>query len=266
MADIKDLTPQDVEALDAQAEAALGEDDELAALLAQRTNTYILLSRLYLKEVDAALLDELHEMLYPMATGDGDVDQGYIEIATYLSNLWSESLTELAVDYVRCFLGNSVDSFGAAYPYESVYTSEKRLLMQDARDEVLAIYRANGIEKSEAWNEGEDHIALELEFMRVLNDRALRALKEGRDEDALRNLVSQRNFLQYHLVSWVPMMTADLKRFAKTRFYAGLAYLTDGFLRTDLALLQDLLAEVDLDPAEAAEEPGAPAGQDPRDV
>ena len=218
-------------------------DEDLLALLDQRTSTYILLSRLYLKEIDAPLLDELHEMCYPMATGDDDVDKGYLYIATFLSNLWTESLTELAVDYVRSFLGNHVDSYGAAYPYESVYTSEKRLLMQEARDEVLAIYRSFGIEKRDDWNEGEDHIALELEFMRYLNERCVKAFKDSDVNEATRLLVAQRNFLQYHLVSWVPMMTADLKHFAKTKMYQGLAYLTEGFLRTDFALLQDLLSD-----------------------
>lgn len=231
----------DPEFADAPADAAV--DEELLAVLDQRTSTYILLSRLYLKEIDGELLDELHDMCYPTATGDDDVDEGYLLIATFLSNLWAESLTELAVDYVRCFLGNHVDSYGAAYPYESVYTSEKRLLMQEARDEVLAIYRSFGIEKRDDWNEGEDHIALELEFMRYLNERCVKALREGDLDEATRLLVSQRNFLQYHLVSWAPMMTADLRRFAKTKMYLGLAHLTDGFLRTDFALLQDLLSD-----------------------
>lgn len=214
--------------------------DDLIPLFEQRVNTYMLLSRLYLKEFDRQLLEEMHEMLFPMATGDDDVDTGYRLIATHLSNLWAESLTELAVDYVRCFLGNGVDSFAAAYPYESVYTSEKRLLMQDARNEVLAIYRSFGIERADSWNEGEDHLALELEFMRVLGERTVSALKQGDEAGATRLLASQHNFMQHHLISWVPMMTADLKRFAKTQMYRGLAYLTDGFLRTDAALLQEL--------------------------
>ena len=132
-----------MKAVDTVAQSA---DEELACLMDQRANTYMLLSRLYLKEIDDALLHELHDMLFPTSTGDGDVDEGYLLIATYLSNLWTESLTELAVDYARSFLGNGVDAFAAAYPYESVYTSEKRLLMQDARDEVLAIYRSFGID------------------------------------------------------------------------------------------------------------------------
>ena len=239
--------PEDINNGSVSAQAAnvqaVGAEDGLIALLEQRRNTYMLLSRLYLKEVDRGLLDELHEMVYPMATGDDDVDKGYLYIVTFLSNLWAESPTELAVDYVRCFLGNGVDAFGAAYPYESVYTSEKRLLMQEARDEVLAIYRGHGIEKRDDWGEGEDHIALELEFMRYLTERCIQALRDGDEGQASDLLVNQRNFLQHHLVSWVPMMTADLKRFAKTKLYEGLAYLTDGYLRTDYALLQDLLSD-----------------------
>ena len=242
MADDVIKTDQAADQLQAASPQDSAADEELLALLDQRTSTYILLSRLYLKEVDAQLLAELHEMCYPMATGDDDVDTGYLYIATFLSNLWAESLTELAVDYVRCFLGNHVDSYGAAYPYESVYTSEKRLLMQEARDEVLAIYRSFGLEKRDDWGEGEDHVALELEFMRYLNERCAAAFREGDVEEATRLLVAQRNFLQYHLVSWVPMMTADLRGYAKTKLYQGLAYLTDGFLRTDFALLQDLLS------------------------
>ena len=115
--------------------------------------------------------------------------------------------------------------------------------MQDARDEVLAIYRSFGIEKGHDWGEGEDHIALEFEFMRVLCERASKALRAGESDGALRLLLAQRNFLHDHLVTWVPMMTADLRRFAQTRMYEGLAYLTDGFLRTDYAMLQDILAE-----------------------
>ena len=216
-------------------------DEELAMLLEQRSNSLAFLSRLYLREVDETLLDELHDMLYPAETEDEKLDKGYRLFATYLSNLWAESLTELSIDYAKCFLGNSVDAFGAAYPYESVYTSEKRLMMQAARDEVLAIYRSCGFTKREDWTEGEDHLALELEFVRALNDRALAALNSGSYDEFTRLMTTQRNFMEFHVVGWVPMMTADLKRFAQTKFYQGLAYITEGFLRTDFAFLQDLL-------------------------
>ena len=75
-------------------------------------------------------------------------------ICGYLSQADGTVLTELAVDYVRAFIGSGNDGFSAAYPYESVYTSPKRLMMQDARDEVLVLYRAFGLDKQESWKEG----------------------------------------------------------------------------------------------------------------
>lgn len=71
--------------------------------------------------------------------------------------------------------------YSAAYPFESVHTSPKRLMMQEARDEVLAVYRSEGLDKLPSWKESEDHIALELEFMAVLGDRIV-AAAEASDE------------------------------------------------------------------------------------
>ena len=153
------------EALSAEDRAAL------IQLTEQRADTYGLLSRLYRVEIDQELLDELCGMRFPASTGNKDADEGYRRIATYLSNLWENSLTDLAVDYVRCFIGHGVDAYSAAYPFESVYTSEKRLLMQEARDEVLAIYRSMGLDKQSTWKEGEDHVAVELEFMQIMCQR-----------------------------------------------------------------------------------------------
>ena len=56
-------------------------------------------------------------------------------------------------------------------------------------------------------------------------------------------LTTQKNFLEDHLAAWAPMMTSDMKRFAQTDLYRGLAYLTDGFLQTDQTFLDDVLAE-----------------------
>ncbi len=233
----------------AEAEAPEADDvapiEELIALLEQRKATYGMLSRLYLQEVDQPLLDSLHEGLYPVHTGDPDTDTGYKYIATFLSNLWTESLNELSTDFSHCFFGNGIDSYSAAYPYESVYTSEKRLMMERARQEVYAIYCANGISKTEAWREGEDHIALEMEFERIISDRTIAALKDNDMEEAYRLLRLQYDFLTDHLVNWVPMMTADLRIFAQTKLYSGLAYLTDGFLRTDRQFLKNLLEDTD---------------------
>lgn len=216
---------------------------ELAQLNAQRAKTYGLLSHLYRVEVDQVFLDELHAMRFPARTGNDEADQGFRLIAGYLSNVWDNSLEELAVDYARIFIGQGIDAFSAAYPFESVYTSEKRLLMQDARDEVLAIYRSVGLDKQSTWKEGEDHIAVELEFVKLLCERTAEALEKENVERALFFLSTQLNFLDDHLLSWVPMMTEDVQRFAQTDLYKGLALLTNGYLKADREFLNTVLSD-----------------------
>jgi TorA maturation chaperone TorD len=235
----------------------------LESILEGRVATYAFLARLYREEVDQRLLDEMCEMRFPANTGNTDMDEGYRLLHAYLSAIWERTLTELAVDYTRVFLGNGVNAYSAAYPFESVHTSSKRLLMQDARDEILAIYRANNLSTLDSWKVGEDHVALELEFMRALSERALQALRDKREgagaggredtqegagagaqeDEATRLLLTQYNFLMDHLVSWTPMLFTEIKKFAQTDFYQALARLTAGFLATDREFLEDILDE-----------------------
>ena len=90
---------------------------------------------------------------------------------------------------------------------------------------------------------GRDHIALELEFEQIMATRTVEALRKGDEDEAVALLTTQKNFLEDHLAAWAPMMTSDMKRFAQTDLYRGLAYLTDGFLQTDQTFLDDVLAE-----------------------
>ena len=219
------------------------QETTIADVLRGRMATYQFLSRLFRVEVDQELYDTLMSMRFPANTGNALVDEGYRMICGYLSQADGTVLTELAVDYVRAFIGSGNDGFSAAYPYESVYTSPKRLMMQDARDEVLVLYRAFGLDKQESWKEGEDHIALELEFEQIMATRTVEALRKGDEDEAVALLTTQKNFLEDHLAAWAPMMTSDMKRFAQTDLYRGLAYLTDGFLQTDQTFLDDVLAE-----------------------
>lgn len=220
------MTETDTIATAAAATPAAEEATDLAALAeltAQRSAVYRLLARLYRVEVDEEFLTELKAMRFPAATGNTAVDAGYRAIATYLSGADAHTITDLAVDYVRAFIGHGVDAYSAAYPFESVHTSPKRLMMQEARDEVLAVYRSEGLDKLPSWKESEDHIALELEFMAVLGDRIVAAAEASDEAEVERLLSTQRNFLEDHLASWAPLMTADLRRFAQCGLYQGLA-------------------------------------------
>lgn len=215
----------------------------VAATLRGRMANYQFLARMFRKEADQELIDTVSAMRFPARSGNDDIDKGNRKLVSYLSNADDNVLLDLAIDYVKAFIGSGNDGYCAAYPYESVYTSPKRLMMQDARDEVLVIYRAAGLERNATWNEGEDHISLELEYEQIMSQRALDAFLAGDDEKCLALLRRQRNFLDEHLCGWYPMMFADLLKFAKTDFYLGLAYITKGFLEDDLEFLDQLLED-----------------------
>lgn len=239
--DVTEVGAAGLDATEAGAASMTREErEDLARAHEQRAWMYGLLSRLYRVEVDPVFLDQLRAMRFPASTGNDAMDEGYRLLAGYLGRTDAGTLTELAVDYVRAFIGHGIDGHAAAYPFESVYTSTKRLMMQGARDEVLALYRAEGVDKSDDWKDGEDHVALELEFMKTLAERAAKTLHEGDEAEAARLLQVQHAFLDDHLRKWLPTFTRDMGIFAKTDLYLGLARLTAGFLQVE----EEFMAEV----------------------
>lgn len=225
-------------------EVAAPEEVNLVELMNARARSYGMLARLFREEVDLPTLRELQQMRFPQATGNAAADEGYHQLYDYLKRAWDDSVTELAIDYVSTFIGHGVNGYSAAYPYESVYTSERRLLMQEARAEVLATLRENELVRGN-WNEAEDHIALELEFMQRLSLRAADALSDDAEDEAIAYLRTSYDFLENHLLNWVPMLVADMRMHARTLFYQGLAQLTLGSLQEDEAVLRELLDSVE---------------------
>ena len=223
----------------------VAEGRELVDFMTRRARTYGLLARIFRVEVDGKFLEELRHLRFPTSTGNEHVDYGYRTMYNYLKGTWEDTLLDLARDYARTFIGHGNNGRSAAYPFESVHTSEKRLLMQDARDEVLAIYRANLLKKGEEWNDCEDHIALELEFMQVMSERTAKALKEGKEDEAVEMLKTQRAFVGQNLANWVPMFVSDIKYFSQTDLYIGAGELLLGFVQTEVEALDDLLDGVD---------------------
>ena len=219
--------------------------EDLALACEARANMYALLGRVYRVEVDEALLNRLQDARFAAHTGNDEVDEGYRKVVTFLSKPQEHMARELAKDYVRAFIGYTGDHASAAYPYESVYRSEKHLLMQESRDEVLACYRAAGLEKDEGWREPEDHVALEFEYMQATAGRTAEALRAGETPLAQDLLRDQSHFLQDHINAWVPGFTRDVERCAATDFYRGFALVTRGYLACEMELFGELAGQAE---------------------
>ena len=165
----------------------------------------------------------------------------------YLAGIGNEdgdaqrALTDLAVDFARLFVVRKRSESAAPYPNESVHTSKEHLRMDGARDEVRSLFRAEGVRAADAWRLGEDHVALELEFMQTLAARTAEAASAN-DEGAADDLLSkQTSFLDRHLLNWVPAFAEAMGRTARTDFYRGVALLLVAHLHEDRALVEQLL-------------------------
>lgn len=180
---------------------------------------------------------------FPSECGVAELDQGYRMLADWLAHPGVDPVSDLAVDYARVFLGAGISEGTVAYPYESVYTSAERLIMQEARDRVLEAYRARGFDKLKTLEVPEDHIALELEFMARLC-RGARESGAAGDWAAAANLLrDQRRFLEQHLLNWTGAFCTDILGCSATDFYKALARITTGFLETERMIIEDLIAE-----------------------
>jgi len=211
------------------------EKTELAEMMQARSNIYRLLDRLFRREVDETFL----EVLRSIAAEDAHLPDTAAARASLRKALSSDSqdiLTDFAVDFARIFLGAGIAQGTVAYPYESVYTSRDQLVMQDAYEKVLKIYRRHGITKTEA-DLYEDHISLELEFMAFLCDEAVAFLEKDDQASFEENLKEQRNFFKEHLANWVFNFTTTIREVAGDSIYSSAADILDGFIEEEKQLL-----------------------------
>lgn len=215
---------------------------EYLAFMKNRENLYSFLSRLYRVEVDEPLLTQMKVMSFPVECCETELSEGYQVLREYLDKCGSDPLNDLAADYARIFLGAGVAEGSAAFPYESVYTSKERIIMQDARDQVMAIYAAKGLKKNDKSPEFyEDHICLELEFMAFLCRETQSVLDTQNESEVLSCLKDQMDFLSKHLLNWARRFSADIEKYADTKFYKGIGKITNGYLNLDRTILESLM-------------------------
>jgi TorA maturation chaperone TorD len=176
-----------------------------------RADTYRLLGRLCLAELDARLLAALRETAEfgPALAGDD-----------------APLLSRLRAEYVRLFLVNAV-------PYESLYLDEQMLLNTAATVAVVEAYRNGGY--SPAGQVGApDHVGLELAFVGHLALAEAESLALGDAQVVLASRERQRLFLAEHLGCWAPVWATSLGRLAREPFYRALAGVVRDFVLAEL--------------------------------
>lgn len=146
----------------------------------------------------------------------------------------AQDLQPLLVDYTRLFLGPML---APAKPYGSSWLPTQAPTEDNPPLAVLDLYNEGGFDMDDGFMELPDHIAVELEFLYLLNYKHNAAAATGKVDEAAAVESLQRRFLSEHLAAWVPPFAAALAANAETAFYRELSGLTEQFVRLEMARL-----------------------------
>ena len=199
------------------------------------------------REVDGELIDALREVNFPHNLGftitsnlSNDNDkllqpQKIVEVALQeLPDVMdAQALDRLAVDYADIYLNHSLH----ASPFESVWLDEDNLVQQEPMFKVRDWYKRYGVSSANWRIRSEDHLVLQLQFIAMLLDSDTSFAKtislKKRLEDAT-------NFMDEHLLLWLPEFSNLVSQRCSTDFYASVAVLTYAYIDQ----LRDALAEI----------------------
>lgn len=218
--------------------------DEMTQLMSMRASVYRLFSSLYFKELTIEQIRFLHDAdLEGIGELDEDLAEGVRNVHRALRRVNEGTREDLAVDYAHTFLaaGTTKDE-SRACPYESVFTSDQGLLMQEARDDVYRYMLGEHLEPSQNLHVPEDHISFVFEFMASLCQRYNEAVEARDSAEAARLLALQREFFEAHIYSWIDQLCNAIEGCCRTSFYRGVSQMTRGFVRFEHGVLAELAA------------------------
>ena len=215
---------------------------EIIQLNQGRAGFYRMLASLYFTELTAEQIEHMAQQDFGgLSGGDELIAEGYDDIARYLAKRNASTREKLAVDYAHTFLAAGNYETFAATPFESVFTSEMGLLMQEARDEVYKMYCAEHIQPDESLRVPEDHVSFEFQFLATLLERMNDALADGNVEEAVRYANLSRDFHEAHQLNWIDDLCDAVMDCALTRFYKGVSKVTRGFVHIETEVMFDIV-------------------------
>jgi TorA maturation chaperone TorD len=207
-----------------------------------RAAVYSFLSRAFKLEVDERFLRDIVEIqptvgMLSESQGGSELKEGSTllnEFAEQSKDLKGEKkeglLTDLAAEYASLFLNMGPKPVRLV---ESVYLGKDHLLYEKPYHEIVQAYKSLSYQKEKGFQEPEDHVAVEFDFMAHLCRWTSRTLDEGDVEKAVAYLNLQKEFLRDHLNLWIPNLCEELEKTASSSLYKGLAQVTRGFVALD---------------------------------
>lgn len=209
-----------------------------------RAEFYMFLGRIFSNVPDSEfyqMLSDMRPKLQTLAdsTDNEDIIKGAGAVISFIdkrSELSGKDLSEFDLDMARNYTG--LFCLTTSVPTdESVYTNPQHYEKHDSFDQMRALFRKYGIEKSEKLAENDDFVSYEFIFMARL---ASVCAANVTDKACLEE---QYNFHLNHFDKWIYDFFGRILDFkiADDEFYKAAALLGRGFLREDKSVLEELL-------------------------
>jgi TorA maturation chaperone TorD len=216
-----------------------------------RGTMYQFLSTIYLSPPEQDLVRQVTEKNFLGELSSLFGDKAVAELKEFAAG-FDKDFASLRQEYMDLF---AVPTGRYVTPFEDVYqgaTKEgkpvKGPLLGPRAVSVIRMYREAGAEMDRACKELATHIGVQLSFMSFLCEREGEAIPHekwdarpdsspGEAANSVKYRELQIRFLKEHLNDWFPRLSRSIQANAKSRFYRGLALLTEEFLARDTASL-----------------------------
>ena len=197
-----------------------------------RSRVYALLSRCYETEIDAAFAEALAGEA-ALASDDAGLAAGFAALQADLARLRRDALEQLAVVFDRAFFGMGPRTAQKASRTSRCTRARSTCSCRMRATSAVAFYLGEELGLPADNTTPEDHLSFEFQFMAKLIERAGAALDAGDEARYAELCAKQRAFFDEHLANWVPRLCADVRAYAQTAFYRGVADITEGFLQLE---------------------------------
>jgi len=146
--------------------------------------------------------------------------------------------------YNRLFVGPAAPE---AAPWETVYvgSAAERALFGCVTLEARRAYVEQGLIPQGYPNVSDDHVAIELDFMRLLGERAREAYGAGDAGAAFAALGASAGFLRDHVLLWAGGFAEALARAPHGALYSEAAAVLAAFAAADAQLVAELQAALE---------------------
>ena len=215
----------------------LHKKEEYTAISRQRSSVYGLLALLYRHEPDEDLVRSLRQPEILRGLEEAGLTLNVNELC---DGSIEAVIQRLETEYTRLFVGPGKH----VVLNESVHLESEGLFWGDSTVSVKDFIESMGLNLNVEWGGLPDHISIELELMQHLTNHEAELWIEN-DLDSVRRCIgTEREFMQKHLLQWVPRLCDMILDQNPLSFYCEVSQFTKNLVTFDSKFINDLVRNI----------------------